>query len=264
MKKKMSIVLAITAVLLAVALIMMATIRLEGKLTKGGCAVRVNVGSSYDEDIVKSYVASAGFNRPVVLNSTRTALEIETGSMNATELNAASDKLLASMQVDYPQAQIVYAEPFGAMEGVHHFRHLLQSMIALIVIGYIYGALRFGWLKGITPVLTAVVASCLTGSVCALLSNVFTVGSVLVGTVVGTACLTYVFAVVICLKFKSNTDYAVNKADLAVPILTVVTCVLVTVFSGALGMLCPVVLGSVLSAVGMYCLTPIFWKAFEK
>jgi len=263
MKKNVSVALIAAVVLLAVALVVMGTVGLNTKLTDGGCAVHISVGASYDADSVKALVASTGFNSPVVLESVKTSIELETGAMAQEELAAAAEKLLASVQADYPEASLVYAESFEAPQGVHHLRDIVFALLALAVIGYAYGALRFGWRKGFAPVLTALVVSVASGSVCALLSVVLEAGAAMTAAVAGSAVLAFVYSVVLCGKMHANAEYAVVKADLAVPVLVVVAAALLTVSCGV-SFMASAVICAVFSAAGMYCLSPMFWKACTK
>lgn len=264
MKKNISLVLIVSVVLLAAALIMMGTVGLNGKLTTGGGAVCINVGATYDAETVKGYVEAAGFKSPVILEGSKTAIEIETASMSEESLDAAAQALLASVQADYAEATIAYSDTFGAPHGVHHFRSLAAALAALAVVGYLYGALRYGWKKGLAPVLTALVAAVVTGSVFALISGICPVGMPLVGIVAGTACLTYVYSVAIYGKMKADAEYTVRKSDKAVPVYVIVAVVLLTVATGAVQTLADAVVGCVVAAACMYCVAPMFWKACTK
>lgn len=264
MKKNAAIALIVAVVLLAGALGLMATAGLNNKLTSGGCAVRIEVGEAYDNETVGAYIAGAGFNRPVVLEGTETAIEIETSAMSAEALEAAAQKLLSSVQADHAGASLSYAETFTAPEGVHAVRELGIALIAIAVAGYIYGALRFGWVKGLAPMLTALVCAVAAGSVCALLSSVLVAGNTLIGVTAGTACLSYVYAVIVCGKMKAEIGYSVGKGDMAVPVLVAVAAVLLTAFCGSVQIMACAVVGSVFAAVGMHCLAPIFWRACSK
>jgi len=264
MKKKISVVLIAVVVLLAAALVMKGTVGLNNKLTNGGCAVSINVGSTYDAETVKGYVASAGFNSPVILEASKTTVELETGAMAEDALSAAADKLLASVQADYAGAALVYAESFEAPQNMPTFRNMFFALIAFAVVGYVYGALRFGWCKGIVPVLTALVAAVVTSSVCMLLSAVLNAGAALSAIVAGSAALTYVYSIFVCGKMKANSQYSVAKSDMAVPVFVVVAAVLLTVSCGSISTMLCAVIASVVAAAGMHCLAPMFWGVCRK
>lgn len=264
MKKNAAIALIVAVVLLAGALGMMATAGLNTKLTSGGGAVRIEVGASYDKEAAKAQIAAAGFKSPVILEGTETAIEIETGAMAPEALEAAAQSLLSAVQADHPEAALSYAETFAKPQGVHSVRDLGFALIAIAVAGYIYGALRFGWIKGFAPMLTALVCAVAAGSVCALLSSVLSAGNTLIGVTAGTACLSYVYAVNVCGRMKSEAGYVVGKGDMAVPVLVIVATVLLTAFCGAVQTMACAVVGSVISAVGMLYLVPLFWHACTK
>lgn len=264
MKKKSAMILVVSVVLLAVALILMSAVGVNSKLTDGGCAVRINVGSTYDAEAARQSVSAAGFVDPVMLEATKTAIEFEADPMDESALETAAQALLASVQADYADAELVYAENYAAPQGVHHLRGLIYALIALAVAAYIYAALRFGWLKGFAAMLTAVVAAVLTGSVCTILSMVFHVGVVLSAMVAGTACLTYVYTVYVYGKMKAQAGYSVGKADMAVPLLVVVACVLLCVSCATVQTTLAAVLGSIVAAAAMHCVAPAFWGACEK
>ncbi len=262
MKKNSALILAVSVVLLAVALIMMGTGFVSGKLANGGCSVRIEVGESYDAEVAKGYVEAAGFANPVIMESNRTAIEVETSAMSAEKLTAAADKLLASVQADHASAELSYAEAFEAPTGAHFFKNLMKAMAAFVVLAYVYAAMRFGWCKGAAAVLTALVAAVVTGSVCVILSAVFTLGSALTAVVAGVACLTYVYTVDSYAKRKAGVEC--KKCELAVPVLVAVGAVLVCVSCGSIGLSLAAVVGSVVALAGVYCVAPIFWGACAK
>jgi len=264
MKKNVSYVLIAAVVLLAAALVMMGAAGLNTKATEGGCAVRIEVGATYDAAAVQESVNAAGFNSPVVLETTETAIEIETGAMDAAQLTAAADKLLASVQADHEGATLTYAESFTAPEAQHHVRELVLALVAMAVVCYVYGLLRYGWRKAFAPVLTALVAAVVAGSVCVLLNVVFAMGTALTAVIAGTGALTYVYSVSLYNAFKANPEYTVSKADKAVPVLVVVAAVLLMVSTGSISIMGCAVVGSVVAAAAMYCVAPLFWKACTK
>ncbi|MDO4740358.1 MAG: hypothetical protein Q4A66_06795 [Eubacteriales bacterium] len=267
MKKNVSMFLIAAVVLLVAALVMKSTVGLGSKQTNGGCAVRIEVGSTYDEAAVPRYLEGAGFVRPVVLETGRTVIELETGAMAQEKLENSAQKLLAAVQAEYPAAVLAYAESFEAAQGERRFGDMLPvllGLVVLLVVGYLYGALRFGWCKGAVPALCAFVVAVVTGSLSVLLSAVFAVSAATTALVGASAVLSYVLSVVVCGRLKADPEYSVGIADLQTPVLLVIASAYLAVTFG-LGSSMPVaIISVVVMLAGMCSLTPGLWKTLAK
>ena len=99
MKKNSFALLVLTLVLVVVAAIVWCV---------GGSQVRINAHATYDRAAVEEAMNKAGFKNPVLLETNRTSVEVQTGAMSDSALKAAADKLLASVQVTNPDAELVF------------------------------------------------------------------------------------------------------------------------------------------------------------
>lgn len=262
MKKKSALVLALCVVLLAAALIVMGVVGMQGKMHEGGCAVRVEVGATYDAEALKASAAEVGFANMTILSTNKTAFEFEAAPMEETALETAAQSLIEKISATYADAALAYAESFAAPQGVHHFSALLKAIVALAVLSYVYAALRFGWLKGVAAVLTSMFAAAVTGSICVLLSGVFACGAVLTAVVAGTAILAYVYTVSAYDRMKKGE--ASCNGELAVQLLVAVACVLVCVSCASLQYTLIALLGAVAAGAAAQYVAPLFWGACEK
>ena len=112
MKKNSSLPLILTVALVVVAAIVWIAGGVQGKELNGGALVRINAHGSYDAASVEEAVNKAGFKNPVILDSNRTAIEVQTGAMSADKLSAAADKLLSAVKATNADAELVYADSF--------------------------------------------------------------------------------------------------------------------------------------------------------
>lgn len=266
MKTISKITIALTALLLVAAVVLLAIGGVSGKIMNGSCAVRVDMGSSYDEAVVKTAIEKSGLVGAVVLSSGRTALEIQTSVMDGEKLSAAAQALVTELQGAYPSATLVYAEPFGASSGYSYTASSIWALVGFAVLAFAFGWIRFGWRSGLAAVCTSLCAVILTGGVCVLLSGLFIAETALLGTLAGVLCLTYIYTLYVYERYKESPDYAVSKADMAVPMLVAVACVLVFVSGGAsvLKLMFAGLLGSVIAAICMHCVAPAFRNDFAK
>ncbi len=263
MKKNSSLPLILTLILVVAAVIVWCAGGVQGKDVNGGAQVRINAHGSYDRAAVEEAMNQSGLKNPVLLESNRTAIEVQASAMKAEQLSAAAEKLLASVKATNPDAELVYAESFAAA-GTSNVRGFVWALVGFAVLGFVYGWARFGWKKGCAAVLTACAATLATGSVCLLVSALIPVSSALLGILAGVAALTYLYTIVLYARLKEQPEYQPGKADLAVPALVVIVCVAVLAVGGAsvAKLMCSAVLGSILAACFSRSLAPSLWAQF--
>lgn len=262
MKKTSAIIIVACVILLAAAVTLMGTVGLCGKAFQGGTALQIAMGKSFDSEAVAKMAEEAGFGQLRVLASARTTFEVESAPMDEAAIAAAQSALLSSLATEYPDAVITYAQPFSAPSGARYLPKLLYAFIAFVVIAYLYAAIRFGFCKGLSALLPSLVAAVATGSIIALCSAFFAVGSAATAVIAGVACFTYVCTISDYASRKSGS--APQKGDLAAPLIVIVGAVLVCASCASFALTSMAVLGALLALISVRTFAPIFWAVCEK
>ena len=262
MKKPNSLPLMIAIALVVVAAIVWIAGGVQGKDLSAGALVRINAHATYDRAVVEQAMNKAGFRNPTLLETNRTAIEVQTGSMSQDKLAAAADSFLAAVKATNPDAELVYAETFNAA-GVTTIPGFVWALVGIAVLGFLYGWVRFGWKVGLATVVVSLAAALATGAVCLIVSGLLPVTGALLGIVAGVALLTYLYIIVLYARLKEQPEYIPGKADLAVPALVFIACVLALAVGGAsvARLMCAAVLGSAIAAWFSRGLAPALWTA---
>lgn len=262
MTKMARLLIIITAILVAAALIFGLTAGISGKAVKGGTVVKLKIGSSYELKSISEAVASAGVNGNI-LESSLTTAEVEMPAMSDQKLEQVSGKILEKVKSVYPSAVIEYAEHYdknGLSLGTAGF---IYAAIGFIVLSFVYGLIRFGWKHSLIAVLTSVVACAATVSICILLSSIAKFSTYIFGIFAGTMILTYLYTVVL---YNDYLEYGNAKIQPFIPCMVAVISILVAVMSGTsvAVIMFPAVVGSVASYLSVFYIAPSFWSLEAK